>query len=214
MFVITLMVTGMVYASYFNFLFWLLIDMGSKEFTLGVCITIAALAEIPMLLFNDKLIKKIGNGGVVCLSVLFLSARCLYYSFLPTPWAVLPAELTHAFTHTALWWAVLSSQTFNSTPALSRSIRSILSTVYFGVGFGFGSVVSGIVYDAYGPAILFQAGAVLAIAWFPFLGLGMRCCREKDRNHVKYTRLLNSDDMSDDTDSMEDDWLEQALKER
>lgn len=213
MFVVTLLITGMVYASYFNFLFWMLIDMGSKEFPLGVCLTVAALAEIPMLLFNEKLIRKINNGGVVCLSVLFLSARCLYYSYLPTPWAVLPAELTHAFTHTALWWAILSSQSYNTSAALSRSIRSILSTIYFGFGFAFGSFVSGVVYDVYGSAILFQAGAVLSIAWFPFLAIGMRCCTEKDRSHVKYTRLLNSDDASD-SDSMEDDWLEQALKDR
>ncbi|KAL4239385.1 MFS_1 like [Mactra antiquata] len=213
-FTITLLVMGIVYSSYYNFLFWLLIDMGSKEITLGLCITLAALAEIPMLLFNEKLISKIGNGGVVCLSLLFLSARCLYYSFLPTPWAVLPAEITHSFTHTAMWWAVLSSPSFNTSPALSRSIRSILSSVYFGLGFGVGSIISGIVYDNFGAAILFQAGAVIAIAWFPFLCLGVRCCREKDRNQVKYSRLLTSDDASDTSDSMEDDWLEQALKDK
>lgn len=214
MLMLTLLIMGFVYSSYYNFLFWQLIDMGSREITLGLCITLAALAEIPMLLFNEKLIRKIGNGGVVCLSLLFLSARCLYYSFLPTPWAVLPAEITHAFTHTAMWWAVLSSSSFNTSPALSRSIRSILSSVYFGLGFGVGSIVSGVVYDSFGATILFQAGAVLAIGWFPFLCLSVRCCREKDRNQVKYSRLLNSDDASDTSDSMEDDWLEQALKDK
>ncbi|XP_052761326.1 major facilitator superfamily domain-containing protein 6-like protein A [Mya arenaria] len=210
---ITLLLMGVVYASYYNFLFWLLEDLGSQELTMGMCLALAALAEIPMLLFNEKLIKKIGNGGVMGLSLLFLSARCLYYSFLVTPWAVLPAELSHAFTHTAMWWAVLSSPSFNTSPALTRSIRSLLSSVYFGIGFGMGSIVSGFVYELYSSAILFQAGAVLAIGWFPVLCIGVRCCREKDRSQVKYTRLLTSDDASD-TDSMEDDWLEEALKDR
>lgn len=214
MFTVTLLIMGTIYSSYYNFLFWLLFDMGSKEITFGVCIMIAALSEIPMLLFNDRLIKKIGSGGVVTLSLLILSARCLYYSFLPTPWAVIPAEVTHAFTHTAMWWAVLSSPSFNTSPALSRSIRSILSSIYFGIGFAFGSMISGIIYDTYGPSVLFQAGSVLSVSWFPVLCLGVRCCKEKDRSHVKYTRLLNSDDASDDSDSMEDDWLEQALKDR
>ncbi|XP_045213255.2 major facilitator superfamily domain-containing protein 6-like protein A [Mercenaria mercenaria] len=214
MFTVTLLIMGVIYSSYYNFLFWLLFDMGSKEVTFGVCIMIAALSEIPMLLFNDRLIKKVGNGGVIAISLLILSARCLYYSFLPTPWAVIPAEVTHAFTHTAMWWAVLSSPSFNTSPALSRSIRSILSSIYFGLGFAFGSIISGVIYENYGPAILFQAGAVLSVGWFPVLCLGVRCCKEKDRSHVKYTRLLNSDDASDDSDSMEDDWLEQALKDR
>lgn len=208
---ITLLIMGIVYSSYYNFLFWMLIDMGSKEITLGLCLTIAALAEIPMLLFNDMLVKKIGNGGVVALSVFLLSGRVLYYSFLPTPWAVLPAELLHAFTHTATWWAVLSSPSFNVSPALSRSIRSIFSSIYFGIGFAVGSIVSGLIYDHFGSAILFQAGAVMAIAWFPVLLCAVMCCRESDKTDVKYTKLLTSDNDSSD---LEDDWLEHALKNK
>lgn len=210
-FSITLLIMGIVYASYYNFLFWMLIDMGSQEITLGLCLTIAALAEIPMLLFNDRLVKKLGNGGVVALSVFLLSGRVLYYSFLPTPWAVLPAELLHAFTHTATWWAVLSSPSFNVSPALSRSIRSIFSSIYFGIGFAVGSLVSGLIYEHFGSAILFQAGAVMAIAWFPVLICAIRCCRENEKTDVKYTKLLTSDNDSSD---LEDDWLEHALKNK
>lgn len=151
---------------------------------------------------------------MLCLSVLFLSARCLYYSYLPSPWAVLPAEITHAITHTAMWGAVLGTPAFNTSPALSRSIRSILSSVYFGVGYSLGSIMSGAVYDIYGSDILFQAGAVLAIGWFPILALSMRCCRERDRTDVKYQRLLTADDASDDSEDYEDDWLEKALKDK
>lgn len=213
-FVITLFIMGMVYSSYYNFLFWLLMDLGSKELTMGVCVSIGALAEIPMLLFHAKFTKMMGNGGIIAISLLCLSARCLYYSFLSSPWAVIPAELCHAFTHTAMWMAVLGSPSFNTSPALSRSIRSILSSVYFGVGFAFGSIVSGVVYDVYGAAVLFQAGSVLSALWLPFLCVSMCCCKEKDHSRVKYARLLNSDDASDDSDSVEDDWLEQALKDR
>ena len=210
MFSVTLLIMGIIYSSYYNFLFWRLVDMGSKEITLGLCLTIAALSEIPMLLFNDRLVKKIGNSGVLALSILLLSGRVLYYSFLPTPWAVLPIELLHAFTHTAMWWSVLSSPSFNISPALSRSIRSIFSSIYFGLGFAIGSIVSGVIYENFGSTILFQAGAVMAIAWFPILVCGIRCCREDDRTEVKYTKLLASEDSSD----MEDDWLEHALKNK
>ena len=211
LYTITLLIMGMIFASYYNFLFWMLVDMGSKEITLGLCLTISALSEIPMLLFNDRLVKKLGNGGVVALSVFLLSGRVLYYSFLPTPWAVLPAELLHAFTHTATWWAVLSSPSFNVSPTLSRSIRSIFSSIYFGIGFALGSIVSGLIYEHFGAAILFQAGAVMAIAWFPILLCGVKCCWESDKTEVKYTKLLTSDNDSSD---MEDDWLEQALKSK
>ncbi|KAL3876661.1 hypothetical protein ACJMK2_034466 [Sinanodonta woodiana] len=215
LFTLTLFILGLVYASYNNFLFWMLIDMKSKELTLGLCVTFAAMSEIPMLLFSQKFVHQIGNAGVVAVALAVVSARTLYYSFLWTPWAVLPVELTHAFTHTALWWAVLSSPSLKTNPAVDRSIRSVLSSVYFGLGFGVGSIVSGIVYDIYGLAVFFQAAAVASTTWLLILLFCSKCCcPQKNKSGVKYQRLLANENDSDDSTTMEDDWLEQALREK
>ncbi|KAK3601846.1 hypothetical protein CHS0354_041769 [Potamilus streckersoni] len=215
LFTFTLFILGIVYASYNNFLFWMLIDMKSKELTLGLCVTFAALSEIPMLLFSQKFVQQIGNAGVVAVALAVVSARTLYYSFLWTPWAVLPVELTHAFTHTALWWAVLSSPSFKINPAVDRSVRSVLSSVYFGLGFGVGSIVSGVVYDIYGAAVFFRAAAVTSTTWLLILLFCSKCCcPQKNKSNVKYQRLLANDNDSDDSTTMEDDWLEQALREK
>lgn len=209
LYIVTLLIIGAIYASYNNYLFWLIQDLGGKEVTMGLCVSLANLAEIPMLFFSGPLVKKLGNGMTICVALVFLAGRTLFYSYLWTPWAVLPAELTHAFTHTVMWYAVLSNPLFNSNPTVDRGVRSIFSSVYFGVGFSAGSILSGMVYESYGIQILFRAYSVIAICWCPVFALMQRCCARPVVSEIKYTRLLTTEDMNSDSD---DDWLEHALR--
>lgn len=208
-YIVTLLLVGAIYASYNNFLFWLIQDLKGKELTMGMCVSIANLAEIPMLFFSGPLVRKLGNGLAICLALAFLSARTLFYSYLWTPWAVLPAEITHAFTHTVMWYAVLSNPAFSTNPTVDRGVRSVFSSIYFGVGFSTGSIISGYVYDQYGVNILFRACAIIAIAWCPIFAVINRCFSRPEVSEIKYTRLLTSEDVNSDSD---DDWLEHALK--
>ncbi|XP_076459132.1 major facilitator superfamily domain-containing protein 6-like protein B [Babylonia areolata] len=210
LFTVSLLVAGAVYASFHNFLFWHLQDLGSGEVTMGLCVSIAAFAETPMLVVSNKLVRKLGHGGTVSLCLGVLAVRVLYYGFLWTPWAVLPMEVTNAFTHTALWYAVLSYDEFNMGSAMDRSIRSILSSMYFGLGFSLGSFVSGVVYHTYSAPVLFWGASVLSAAWC-LLHCLVHCCLPK-KERVKYIKLLRKDD--EDTSEGDDDWLEMALKDQ
>ncbi|OWF47611.1 major facilitator superfamily domain-containing protein 6-like protein B [Mizuhopecten yessoensis] len=212
LYVFTLLLVGMIYAAYYNFLFWMIQDLNGPESVMGLCITISTLVEIPMLFFSKEIIQRLGHGGVASLSLLMLSGRTLYYSFLWTPWAVLPAEMLHALTHTALWYAVFNNPSFNINPMADRSIRSILSSIYFGLGFASGSIASGLIYDSYGSEILYIVCSVAAIIWCPVFFVLQKCCQPPAESEIKYTRLLQSEDLSDD--EIPDDWLEKALKDR
>ncbi|XP_069123486.1 major facilitator superfamily domain-containing protein 6-like protein B [Argopecten irradians] len=212
LYVFTLLLVGIIYAAYYNFLFWMIQDLDGSESVMGLCISISTIVEIPMLFFSKEIIQRLGHGGVASLSLLMLSGRTLYYSFLWTPWAVLPAEMLHALTHTALWYAVFNNPTFNINPVADRSIRSILSSIYFGIGFASGSIASGLIYDTYGSAILYRVCALAAAIWCPVFFILQRCCQPAVESEIKYTRLLQSEDLSDD--EVPDDWLEKALKDR
>ncbi|XP_062575850.1 major facilitator superfamily domain-containing protein 6-like [Saccostrea cucullata] len=212
LYMLTLVIMGFIFASHSNFLFWLIQDLKGKEITMGLCILVASLSELVVLVFSSRLVKILGNGGMISISLLCLAGRLLYYSYLWTPWAVLPVEIFHAVTHTMMWFVVLSNKAFRVSPTIDRAIRSVLSSAYFGVGFGVGSLVSGVMYDQYGIRILFRALSILSVGWCPVFFLLQRCCQPKQDNEIKYTQLLQSDDHSDD--DVEDDWLEHALKDR
>lgn len=208
LFSVTLLLTGMVYASYHNFLFWRIQDLGGKEIPMGLCVSIGAFAEIPMLILSNRLVKKLGHSWVVSVSLFTLAMRVLYYAFIPEPWAFLPMELTHGLTHTTLWFAILSYDDFNIGAAIDRSLRSVLSSFYFGIGFSAGSVISGYIYYTYGSSVLFWSCSAVTGGWCLLFSVIQRCIPKKEK--VRYIKLLRSD--SDNSDEEEDDWLEMALK--
>ena len=69
-------------------------DLGGGETVMGLAVAVGAFSETPMLLFSNKLVSRLGHGGVVALATLALALRVLYYAFLPQPWLVLPAEVS------------------------------------------------------------------------------------------------------------------------
>ena len=209
-FSVTLLLTGMVYASYHNFLFWRIQDLGGSELVMGFCVSLSAFGEIPMLIFSNLLVKRLGHSWMVSLCLLILAVRLLGYAFIPVAWAVAPVELTHGFTHTALWFAVLSHEDFNSAGSLDRSLRTVLSSLYFGIGFAVGSIFSGFIYYVYGSNELFWGLSAVIGIWMILFSLVQRCLPKKEK--IRYIKLLRNSD-SDNSDEDDDDWLEMALKE-
>ncbi|RUS79839.1 hypothetical protein EGW08_012403, partial [Elysia chlorotica] len=209
-FSVTLLLTGMVYASYHNFLFWRIQDLGGSELIMGFCVSLSAFGEIPMLIFSNLLVKRLGHSWMVSLCLLILAVRLLGYAFIPMAWAIAPVELTHGFTHTALWFAVLSHEDFNSAGSLDRSLRTVLSSLYFGIGFASGSIFSGFIYYVYGSTQLFWGLSAVIGIWMILFSLVQRCLPKKEK--IRYIKLLRNSD-SDNSDEDDDDWLEMALKE-
>ncbi|CAL1526300.1 unnamed protein product [Lymnaea stagnalis] len=209
LFSVTLLLTGMVYASYHNFLFWRIQDLGGLETTMGLCVSIGAFAEIPMLILSGNLVKKLGPSWMVSVSLIILSLRVLFYAFNQEPWAFLPIELSHGITHTTLWFAILSYDDFNIGASVDRSLRTILSSFYFGIGFSAGSLISGLVYHFYGSSVLFWVGSAVIGGWCVIFSIVQKCMPKKEK--VRYIKLLRSE--SDNSDEENEDWLEMALKD-
>ncbi|XP_064616782.1 major facilitator superfamily domain-containing protein 6-like protein B [Liolophura sinensis] len=212
LFIITVFVMGVIYSTS-NYLFWVVQDLGGKELPMGVAVAVAAFSEFPMLIFSDRLVKKLSHSGVITLAMAFLAVRQLYYSFLWTNWAVVPIEILHSVTHTAMWWAMLSNPDFAISTPVDRSIRSILSSLYFGVGYGAGSFMFGFVFEKFGHVILYRGAAILVASWMILFVIINRCIPTKTR--IRYAKLLQAEDgnLSDSSNDFQEDWLEKALQD-
>lgn len=210
----TVFFMGAAYSTISNFLFWLIEDLGGDESVMGLCIMVGTFSEFPILLYGEYIIKRLGTRSMITLSMLLFSIRVFVYTFVFSSWFILPLELLHAFTHTALWYAVFSNPVFNVNPEIDRSIRNILSSAYFGIGFSVGSLVSGYIVDYWNLSMLFRSVAVFCFVWsiiFFFIDKYM-----PRQTPVKYQRLLQAEEeenSDDSTAAVESDWLEQALKD-
>ena len=86
----------------------------------------------------------------------------------------------------------------------------MLSSLYFGVGFSAGSIISGFIYYVYGPTELFAGLSAVIGVWLILFSLVQKCLPKKEK--IRYIKLLRNSD-SDNSDDEDDDWLEMALKE-
>ncbi|XP_075073042.1 major facilitator superfamily domain-containing protein 6-like [Mixophyes fleayi] len=210
---VTVFLTGAIGSTAHNFLFWQMQDIGSTELYMGAAVSLALFSEVVLHFFKDKLLKAISFKWTVALGLGCLAVQFLYYSFLWTPWAVLPIQLLSAFSNGVLFWSVNSQADNVATPGTERSLQLVLHSLSHDCGASIGSFASGFIISSFSLPILYQACCVTLLLW-----LLMFLLVQPKLPHIKkinYSRLLAADnsEMSDSDDEQERDWLVKAMKD-
>ncbi|KAL4230421.1 hypothetical protein ACF0H5_010803 [Mactra antiquata] len=150
------------------FLFWYLLDLGSSQILLGLCLLTNTIPEIIMLHFAGKIIKKIGHIPCLYLGFVGFAIRFFGYSFLTQAWYVLLIEPFHCLTF-ALQYAAASAYASIITPeGMSATVQGLIGGIYFGFGKGIGSLVTGKLFD---PITGF--GEVWTFRFYGFVAVGV-----------------------------------------
>ncbi|MBN3273937.1 MFS6L protein, partial [Polyodon spathula] len=210
---LTAFIVGVVGSTVENYLFWQMQDKGSSEFYMGASIGITLFAEILLSFFSHRILKTLGQSGTVALGMFCMAVQCLYYSFLWSPWSVLPIQSLNAFSNGALWWALNAQCEDVSTPGMERSVQRVFQALSLGLGAGIGSLAGGFVVSRFSLEVLYRAAAVVLVIWsVAFLIVQSRIPRQK---RVNYSQLLAADntDLSDTETDQERDWLVKAMKD-
>eukprot|EP00795_Rhopilema_esculentum_P014631 gene14631-5716_t len=163
MFLFTALYLGFLMAFIKTFLFWHLKDLGGTQLLFSVISAVNCVAEVSMYFLSEKLIKKIGQIRVLYLGLICYSIRLFYYSVIPYTWMVLAVELLPGITTAAVWAACLSYVSLNSRPGAQTTMQCILHGVHWGLGYGAGEVIGGILVHHYGAPTTFVLFGILCI---------------------------------------------------
>jgi len=163
MFLFTALYLGFLMAFIKTFLFWHLKDLGGTQLLFSVISAVNCVAEVSMYFLSERLIAKIGEIRVLYMGLVCYSIRLFYYSVLPYPWLVLVVELLPGITTAAVWAACLSYVSINSRPGAQTTMQCILHSVHWGLGYGAGEVIGGILVHHYGAPKTFILFGILCI---------------------------------------------------
>ena len=163
MFLFTALYLGFLMAFIKTFLFWHLKDLGGTQLLFSVISAVNCVAEVSMYFLSEKLIAKIGQVRVLYLGLICYSIRLFYYSIVPYTWLVLVVELLPGITTAAVWAACLSYVSINSRPGAQTTMQCILHGVHWGLGYGAGEVIGGILVHHYGAPTTFVMFGILCI---------------------------------------------------
>lgn len=172
-FLITLFINGLASGVLNNFLFLYLDQLGASRSLMGISLLVATLSEVPIFFFGERLLQRLGARGLILLSLSATVLRMVAYAVMPAPLYVLPINLLHGFTFSAMWIAAVSYANRAAPLGMGATAQGLLSGISMGLAGAIGALVGGYLYEAVGPATTFgvAGGAVLiGLIFFALVG--------------------------------------------
>ncbi|XP_060758575.1 major facilitator superfamily domain-containing protein 6-like [Neoarius graeffei] len=212
--VITAVLTGMAGSAVSDFLLWQMQDHNATELQMGITLAVVPLCQAAFAPLNGCLTRLLKfHGRLLPLGIMGLSLQCLSYSFMWTPWIILPAQVLAGISIGALWWSLEAQSVDIASPGTELAVKRVFEALYVDLGAGLGSVASGFVVQKFGIKVLFQGAAGLLGVWC--ITLAILQWRIPRQRRINYSRLLAADasEMSESESEQDNDWLEKAMED-
>jgi PPP family 3-phenylpropionic acid transporter len=167
-FLLTVLFAGMGSGIVHNYIFLYLADLGATETLMGLSQTVQTFSEIPVFFFSALLLQRFGARGLLLLSLTAVVIRMMAYTLLPPVWLVLPINLLHGLTFSALWVAGVTYANEVAPKGLGATAQGLFTGVSMGLGSALGALLGGTLYDSFGPTVLFRVAASCVLAGLIF----------------------------------------------
>ncbi|GAX86214.1 hypothetical protein CEUSTIGMA_g13627.t1 [Chlamydomonas eustigma] len=180
-----------------GYLFLMLKDLGAKDFLLGLTLTVTCAAEVPIFRYQGELLRLLGGpDALLDLCLCAYVVRMLAYAGLPvlgSPWLVLPIELLHGLTFACGWGAGCEKSKALAPPGLEATQQGLFQALYFGLGYGTGSLVGGAIATRFGFQIMYIWGACIVAAGWILARLGRWVASNYQLGTIGYVPVRMSD---------------------
>ncbi len=147
-----------------NSFFSLYLDgIGAGEGSIGLAWTLAALSEVPVMIYSGAIMRRISAKGLLKIAFLTYALRWLFFSFITTPtWALL-VQLMHGLSFAAFLVGGVTYINSWTPEGLGTTAQSIFNTLSFGLASIVGSLLGGYFYDIVGLMAMFRILSLMAV---------------------------------------------------
>ncbi|KAF0990682.1 hypothetical protein HZS_2195 [Henneguya salminicola] len=181
MFLLTALMMGFQMSFIKTFLFWHLKDMGASTLLFSIISAVNGVAEVTMYLLSEKIIVILGQQNVLYLALICYSIRLFYYAFIRRPWLVLVVELLPGITSAAAWASLLSYVNINSKEGYKTTMQCILHSCHWGLGYGLGEVIGGIMVHLVGAQMSFIINGIICLVNLFAYVIIVNCCKSTEK---------------------------------
>lgn len=130
---------------------WYMEELGGSPQLLGANLAVQCFGgEVPILFFSGWIIRKIGYGNAVSVSIGGMALRLAVYSYGTDVWVMLPVEITHGLCFGLFYAALTSYASTAAPPGTEATMQGILGGTFEGLGTATGTLVGGYLYDYVG----------------------------------------------------------------
>jgi PPP family 3-phenylpropionic acid transporter len=141
---------GSALAAFETFLFPYMKELKASETMMGFALTIGTIAEIPILYFGDRLIRRLKSHGLMMLSMIVTGLRLLLFAASGSALLILLIQLLNGLTFPAMWVAGVSFADENAPPGMRTTAQGLFNAMSLGFGLAVGGFVGGPLLEGIG----------------------------------------------------------------
>lgn len=157
-------VGGVTLAAQNTYFFPYLKELGADESTMGLMLTVGTIAEVPVLIFANRLLKWLRPYRLLVLTLIVTSLRFLLYAATGAPGMVMLIQLLNGLTMPAMWVAGVAYADENAPPGLRTTVQGLFTALVMGFGMAAGGLICGPLLESIGGHGLYLVFGVLTLA--------------------------------------------------
>jgi PPP family 3-phenylpropionic acid transporter len=167
-------ICGIGMASVNTYQFVYLAEIGASKTVMGLSLALSSLAELPVMFFGDRLLKRFKTQGLLTLGMGVIGLRALLYAAFNAPAAILVLQIVHGFTFPAVWIAGVSYADENAPSGLKATAQGLFGAMMMGFGAGVGGFLGGLLIGNFGGRVMYLVFGALVITGLIFFKLAER----------------------------------------
>lgn len=164
-FLVTILLANISAITFQSFLSLYVNKLGGSDALIGWAFSIAAVAEVPCMIYLGGLSDKIGRKPLLLIALLSYPLRLFLYTIVINPNLILPIQLLHGLTYGLFY--VTSVALVSDIALENRGIALGLYSTAASTGSAAGSAIAGVISDSYGLINMYRFMA--AFSFIPVL---------------------------------------------
>jgi PPP family 3-phenylpropionic acid transporter len=171
-------IAGVGTSSFHIYQFLFMQEVGASKTLMGLSLTISTLAEMPVMFFANRLLKRWHPMGLFMVGMAVTGLKGLLYFVFDFPAAILLIQLLHGFTFPAIWIAGVSFANENAPAGLKATGQGLFAAMMSGFGPAVSGLLGGLLIGALGSGRMYLViGSTVLVSLSFFIVLRYRLSR-------------------------------------
>ena len=142
--------SGISFATINAYLFPYMKELGARESMMGLALTLGTVAEVPVLFFVSRFIRRFKAYALLIFALAMTSLRFLLLAVAPAPTFVLFVQLLNGFNYPLLMVAAVTYADEHAPQGFRATAQGLFNAAMGGIGSAIGGFAGGILFESMG----------------------------------------------------------------